>query len=265
MLVVVVFLSVIQVWVPTWVFTFYLWSSRGLPIFSQTTYIKSFSSVMSFIGIFHFLGFRLDCPPVSVPEKRQCGFHFRHDSFNDIFISFFLLGKCLCLCAYGAWVIVMLCLFRSLWLSCIYCLAYCGRSLLMSLSIHLWWISSISRSENQPFFCYCLNLVSEPLVCCLKSAKFCPDFYHSFSISSFGRVTYIMLVCYLPKSIFYTVVSGVCGWFVHHLCTWKKNYLCSWKKNSQHLKEAVQSPMLSIKGTPADHDTQTCRLGTMMI
>ena len=30
--------------------------------------------------------------------------------------------------------------------------------------------------------CYCPNLVREPLVCCFKFTKFCPDFYHSFSM-----------------------------------------------------------------------------------
>ena len=33
------------------------------------------------------------------------------------------------------------------------------------------------------------KLVSKPLDCCLKSCEFCPNFYHSFSIDSFGRVS----------------------------------------------------------------------------
>ena len=43
-----------------------------------------------------------------------------------------------------------------------------------------------------------------------------------------------MLVCYLPYSTFYAVVSGASGRFVYRFCTQKKNYLCTWKKNSQH-------------------------------
>ena len=59
-----------------------------------------------------------------VPERRQCSFLFRHDSFNDIYIHFhlesvfaFVLGVCWCVYLYICY-----------------------------------WISSISRSENQPFF-----------------------------------------------------------------------------------------------------------------
>ena len=52
---------------------------------------------------------------------------------------------------------------------------------------------------------YCPNLVSEPLLWCLMSSKFCPNVYHSYSISPFC----IVLVCYLPSWIFSAVMSDV--------------------------------------------------------
>ena len=57
-------------------------------------YIKSFNSVMWFVGIifdksFTFLWcFGLDCPPVLDPERKQCGFLFRYGSSNGIYIIF---------------------------------------------------------------------------------------------------------------------------------------------------------------------------------
>ena len=58
-----------------------------------------------------------------------------------------------------------------------------------------------------------------------------------------------MLFCYLLSSIFYAVVSGVSGRFVHRLCTWKK----------------TGCPILDIKGAPAYHDTQTCHLVLILV
>ena len=125
---VVVFLSVILLWVPDLAFWLPVFSLQGDPDFSQTnfalSYFKSFNSVMTFVGIFvnksyTFSIFGLDCSPVLVLERRQCGFLFRQDSFNDIFINFSLLGHCLHLCVCSVSVIVMYCLVWSFLLSCI--------------------------------------------------------------------------------------------------------------------------------------------------
>ena len=51
-----------------------------------------------------------------------------------------------------------------------------------------WCISSISRSENHPFFNYCSNLIVKPLACSLKTRTFLPNLYHSFPIPSLRRV-----------------------------------------------------------------------------
>ena len=56
LLVVVVFLSAVQVWVPTQVLTFCLWSTNGTRFFLwlvfYPAYIKPFISMMLFVGIF---------------------------------------------------------------------------------------------------------------------------------------------------------------------------------------------------------------------
>ena len=59
---------------------------RGTPIFSQTYFasaeIKLFKSVMLFVGIFVTRSFTFLVSDV-VHERGQCGFLFRHDSFNN--------------------------------------------------------------------------------------------------------------------------------------------------------------------------------------
>ena len=113
----------------------------------------------------------------------------------------------------------------------------------------------ILQGQKTNHFCYRPNLVSEPLVYCLKSTEFSPDFYHSFSIPSFSRFASkitITLVFYLSSSIFYAVVSGVSGSFVHRLCIWKKNYLYTRKKNCQHSQDAGRVHYVGYQGS-------TCR------
>ena len=52
-----------------------------------------------------------------------------------------------------------------------------------------WCISSISKSENQPYF-----MVGKSLACCLKTSTFLPDLYHSSPISSLWRVIIIIII-----------------------------------------------------------------------
>ena len=115
LLVVVVFLSVIQVWVPTWVLTFCLWSSRGLRFFHRLILLPRILNRLTpwcrlsgYLSISRSLSQFLTWLSSSlVPEKRQCGFLFRHESSNGVYISFYLLVQCLCLCVCIAWVIVV--------------------------------------------------------------------------------------------------------------------------------------------------------------
>ena len=101
---------------------------RATPIFLHTSF---------------FLDFGLDSPPILVPERRQCGFLFEHDSFHNFWTHFTFLGSvfaslCLRLGVSGFPVFsVSVSLLEVCWYVCLYI---------------CWWISSISRSENQPFF-----------------------------------------------------------------------------------------------------------------
>ena len=66
----------------------------------------------------------------------------------------------------------------------------------MCLPIYLLVDFQYFKVRKLTILCYCPNLVSEPLVCCHIFAEFCPDFYHSFSILSFGRVASKITVGY---------------------------------------------------------------------
>ena len=58
----------------------------------------------------------------------------------------------------------------------------------MCLPIYLLVDFLYFKVRKPTILCYCPKPASEPLGCCFKSAKFYPDFYHSFSIPSFCRV-----------------------------------------------------------------------------
>ena len=90
---------------------------KGSPNFSLTNfapaYIKSFNSVISFVGISVNKSV-LDLTVLQSWFLRKGNVIFLSDMILlMVFFSFFLLGQCLRLCVCGAWVIVMQCLVRS--------------------------------------------------------------------------------------------------------------------------------------------------------
>ena len=118
----------------------------------------------------------------SLVERRQCGFLFRHDSFNDFYIHFSFLGQC-CVFEFAV--------YRSLsshvWFEVSGFPVFSDSVIVLGICWCVcwyiyWWIFKVRKTT---ILCYCPNLVSEPLVCCLKSSEFSSDFYHSFSIPSF--------------------------------------------------------------------------------
>ena len=132
------FLSANQVWVPTRVLTFCLWSSRGSRCFLLTNfapgYIKTFNSVMlmSFIGLFVNKSFTFSVSDLTVLKSwflRESNVVFFSDMILQMvsILFFFLLDHCLLLCVCSAWVIVMECLWslsRLLWYEFVDVFAY---------------------------------------------------------------------------------------------------------------------------------------------
>ena len=104
---------------------------------------------------------------------------------------------------------------------------------------------------------YSPNLVSESLACCLKSSEFYPDSYHSFPIHFLCKVSPTITVMYkfvifpIPFSAQYYLIGVVILFFVY--VSEKRTANIRWMLN--------WSPMLAIKGTPADHDAQIYCLG----
>ena len=83
--------------------------------------------------------------------------------------------------------------------------------LLLSCSLFVFWfISSISKSENQPFFIIVLTWSAS-----LKTSAFLPDLYHSFSISSLCRIApkiavqYKLVVFPSPCFVFASLICVV--------------------------------------------------------
>ena len=90
-------------------------------------------------------------------------------------------------------------------------------------------LSQYFKAREPTFLYYCPDLVSESLVCCLKSCEFNPNFYLSFSIHSLcGVCPKITVQCnfiILPSSF-----------FVHLSLIWEVNLFIIYvteKKNSQ--------------------------------
>ena len=120
---------VILDWVSNWVLTFCLFDflSGWLSVFHRLILLLRILNRLTpcgrlsgYLSISHslsrFRNWLSSC--VGSWENAMC-FLFRHDSLNDIYINFLLLGKCLRLFACGVSVIVMRCFLRSSWLSCI--------------------------------------------------------------------------------------------------------------------------------------------------
>ena len=95
------------------------------------------------------------------------------------------------------------------------------------------------------------------LACCLKSIESFPDSYHSFSIFSLCRVApkiTVKCVCIVfpcpfsvQKSLIYVVTQLT---------------VCIPKNRTANIHSmSIRSPMLPIKGAPANYDTLTCWLG----
>ena len=126
----------------------------------------------------------------------QCGFLRER---NVVFLSDMILLMVSTL-FFSSWITVCICVFAVYWsLSCSVWLGVSGfhvfsvsvtvlRVLLMCLPICLLVDFQYFRVIKLTIPCYCPDLVSEPLGCCLKSTEFCPDFYHSLSIPSLCRV-----------------------------------------------------------------------------
>ena len=126
------------------------------------------------------------------------------------------------------------------------------------------WGGPIINTNNIPLHS---NLVSEPLICCLKSREFCPDFYHSFSIPSFcwiaPKITIKCLFVIFLTS-FSMVWSLVCLSYFFIICLPERRIICVPEKRAANIcRMANDSPMLDIKWAPADQNKQTCRLGPM--
>ena len=121
--------------------------------------------------------------------------------------------------------------------------------------------------KTNHFFYYCPNLVSEPLVCYLKSCEFSPKFHHFFSIPSFWRVApKITVLCLFV--IFHCPFSWVWSliWVIYLFIVYlPEKELFIYLKEEQPIIAGCLSgpPILAIKGTPANHDTQTYCLGPM--
>ena len=93
---------------------------RSTPIFPLANFApghnKSLNSVMLFVGILAgYFGF--DCHSVLVPERRDHGFLFGHDSFHYFHIHFPFKGQRVCV--WGVLVIIIYYMIRSFWFSCI--------------------------------------------------------------------------------------------------------------------------------------------------
>ena len=114
----------------------------------------------------------------------------------------------------------------------------------------------IFQGQKPTIICYCSNLISEPLVCCLKSCEFCPDFDYSFSIPYLcliaSKITILCLFVIFPTP-FFRLWSLV--WLVDLfiVCVPERRFICiSGKKNSQHSRNTDRVPHVGYQGS-------TCR------
>ena len=164
---------------------------REGPIFSQINfalaYIKSFNSLMSFVGIIVNKSFNFSVSDLTFHQSwflRESNVVFFSDMILLMIFTFIFSSRVnVCVCVFA----VYQSLSCSVWLGvCVFpCLGYCIRGLLMCLPIYLWMDFQYFRIRKLTILCYCPNLVSKSLVCCLKSSEFCLDFNHSFSIHFF--------------------------------------------------------------------------------
>ena len=104
---------------------------------------------------------------------------------------------------------------------------------------------------------HCSNLIGKHLACSLKTSIFLPDLYHSFPIASLWRVGLkIAVLCKMivfpgPCFAFWSLIIQVAN-FVNHVPE---------KSTANIRRMTIGFPMLAIRRTLADHDTQACWLG----
>ena len=182
---------------------------RGIPMFSLTNFapahIKSFKSVMLFVGIFvnKSLTFSVSDSAVLqswlLRESNEVSFSDMSLFMSTIIFSswvsvcvfyvynhFFFLGQCLRVCCVSVIIIYCLVLVRVFWFSCILCLGYGIRGLFACLPLYLLVGFQYFTVKNKAFFVIVLTWSWRAFG--LKSSKFCLDFNHSFSIPSFWWV-----------------------------------------------------------------------------
>ena len=110
-------------------------------------------------------------------------------------------------------------------------------------------ISSIFKSENQPFFKINLDLSTKSLTCSIKHRRFCLDLHHPFPVSSLCKfvlkinMDYIFVLFFNPlfpivsiRRIIALVFACVPEIQTVNIC-----------------KIPLGSPMLAIEEAPADH------------
>ena len=140
---------------------------------------KSFNSVISVVGIFVNKPFTFSVLDLSVLQS-----WFIREG-NVIFFSDIILLVVSVLVFFSTWVSFLVCMFAvHESLSCSIWLGVSGFHIYIYLLVDFLYF----KVRKPTFLSYCPILVSEPLVCFIKSAEFCPDFYLSFSIPSFGCV-----------------------------------------------------------------------------
>ena len=154
----------------------------GPRFFSQTNfapaYRKLFNSVMSFVEIFVNNSFTFTVSDLTVLQS----WFLREGNVVFFSVMFFQMVSML------DWVSTCICVWFGVYEFCVFmCVGYCGSFFYVFAYL---FVGSFLyfKFRKSTILCYCPNLVSDLLVCWFKSAKFRPDFYHSFSILTFSRV-----------------------------------------------------------------------------
>ena len=178
-----------------------------------------------FIIIFRFSWFVCSCDSVSV------GF------FGTVSFSFSRVGSSFLICCF--WLVPL----DVFWI-------------VLSFDCVFWCISSISRSENHPYFYHCSNLIGKTLVCSLKTCTFLPDHYHSLLLPSLWRVApkiavlRKLIVSPGPCFAFWSLIVVVANIVIH----------IPEKRAANISRMTIDSLMFGIRRAPADHDTKACCL-----
>ena len=145
----------------------------------------------------------------------------------------------------------VLCYFAFQYFACQFCLGDFTFQYLVFVHIFL-----LSLSQKTKF--------SWSASLCIKSSRFCPNFYHYFSLLSLCRIALKIIAKYIffvfsGAFLFFLFFFFCVGVFELNSCFGR--CLCTWNKNSKYSLDAAVSPMLAINGMPADHNTQTSCLG----